>query len=142
MDMKLTIEDAYDVAHHYIEKYYDLTQSDDAGSLLSGMLLVGDHGLVDAAMWQDWFEALHFIKPDETLDVEHTQLTAEEAYFAMTKFLQIYCDLGVEDSFIELVASLKNKTCTLLTWQDWLNSVEEVMSHTPRIRPYLELGPK
>ena len=141
MNFPLNIEDSYDSIVNFLDKYYQTTKSDDAGSLLGCMMLIEHNSTFDAAIWEDWFDALHFIKPNEILDLEKTKLTIEEAYGSMIKFLEIYCSMGAEDNFVEFVASLKNKTSTILTWQDWLNSVEEVTTHSPRIRPYLVLGP-
>ncbi len=137
-----TLADAYDITIFFLEKYWNKTKSDDAGSLLGSMMLMADDRPFDRAIWSDWFEALSTVKPNEQLNLETTQLTIEEAYFTMIAFLEIYCRLGAEDDFVTFVKSLKAKTSTIVTWQDWLDSVKEITSHTPRIRPYAQLLPK
>jgi len=136
------IEDSYDTTANFLEKYYSITKSDDAGSILGCMMLLENNRPFDAAMWEDWLDALATIKPNEKIDLEATRLSTEEAYFAMIKFLEIYCSMGADDDFIEFVAQLKTNTSTILTWQNWVDSIKEITSYTPRKRPYFELLPK
>lgn len=137
----LTIEDAYDATWLYIEKYYALTDSDDGAILAGDMMLMANNVPFDPAMGEDWLKALHSIKPNEDLDIKKTTLTIEEAYNSMIKFLEIYCSMGADDDFLEFTEDTKNKNPRVLTWQDWLNSVEEIIGQTPRIRPYFQLLP-
>ena len=138
----LTIEDAYDSSQYFIEKCWNKTNSFDSGIIASEMTLFADDRPFDSAVWDDWFEALNTIKPNEDLNLQTTQLTIDEAYFTMVAFLEIYCNLGAEDDFKTFVGSLKTKTSTIVTWQDWLDSIQEITNHQPRIRPYAELLPK
>jgi len=138
----LTIEDAYDASQCFIEKYYNITDSFDGGIIASEMTLMENNRPFDDAIWEDWLEALATIKPNEKIDLETTRLTIEEAYFAMIKFLEIYCSMGANNDFIECVAQLKTNTSTILTWQNWVDSIKEITSHSPRKRPYFELLPK
>lgn len=103
---------------------------------------MADDRPLDGAMWEDWFEALGTVKPNQELNLETTCLTLDEAYSTMIVFLEIYCNLGAEDAFKEFVKSLKTKTATMVTWQDWLDSIKEITSHRPRIRSYAQLLPK
>lgn len=133
----LTLDDAYDATQHYINRYYVLTNSDDAAILAGDMMLLTNNTPFDPAMQEDWLEALNFIKPHQ---IDNTKLTIDEAYSAMVKFLEIYCSMGADDDFLEFTATAGKKDFE--TWQNWLDSVKEITSHTPRKRPYFQLLPK
>lgn len=138
----LTIKDAYDATQHYIERYYAIADSDDAAILAGNMMLMENGKPFDPAIYEDWLSAFLVIKPLENLQDENPMLTIDEAYSLMIKFLEIYCSMGADDSFIGFVKSLKTRTSTVLTFQDWINSVQEITSHAPRIRPLFKLLPK
>jgi hypothetical protein len=93
LEILLNLEDSYDATVHFLEKYYNITDSFDGGIIASEMTLMENNRPFDAAMWEDWLDALATIKPNEKIDLEATRLTMEEAYFAMIKFLEIYCSM-------------------------------------------------
>lgn len=47
-------EQAYRAMFVFLERYYELTQTDDVGALLGSMRLLEDGRPVDAAMWEEW----------------------------------------------------------------------------------------
>lgn len=49
---------AYMAMVNFLEKYYELTQADEIGDLLSSMTIWGDGKPADAAIWSDWLEAI------------------------------------------------------------------------------------
>ncbi len=54
----LTKKQAYASMYVYLKAIYERTGSDDLGSLLGGMSLLGDGGTVDPAAWADWEHAV------------------------------------------------------------------------------------
>ena len=53
----------------FLENYYELTKSDDIGSLLASMSLLQDGGSADPAIWREWLEAIEKTKKGK-VDVE------------------------------------------------------------------------
>lgn len=60
--MNLTIEEAYKSMVEFLEMYYERTSSDDVGSLLGDMVILGDAKTADPAAWNDWLQAVKMIK--------------------------------------------------------------------------------
>jgi hypothetical protein len=58
MDNNLTKKEAYMAMFSFLEEYYLRTKSDDIGSLLSGMCLMGDGMPMDKAYWSEWTQAV------------------------------------------------------------------------------------
>lgn len=54
---KLTILEAYKAMHYFLEEYYNLTSSDDVGSLLGSMELQEDDLPRDVGLLQEWYDA-------------------------------------------------------------------------------------
>jgi hypothetical protein len=54
----LTLDEAYDAMVDFLEKYYKMTNSDDIGSFLSAMQLIGKAQTADPAMWHDWKDSV------------------------------------------------------------------------------------
>lgn len=60
--MNLTAKEAYLVMFRFLEKQYEMTNSDDIGSLL-GELQLTECGLpIDQANWDDWVKSIYDIK--------------------------------------------------------------------------------
>lgn len=57
---KLTAFQAFQAMVKFLEKYYELTKSDDIGILLGGMdqSFWNDRKTFDPAIWDDWIEAV------------------------------------------------------------------------------------
>lgn len=49
---------AYAAMFAFLEKRYQLTESDDLGALLGAMSLLPDGGTADPAIWEDWLNAI------------------------------------------------------------------------------------
>ncbi len=63
---KLTERQAFEVMALFLEGFYERTQSDDVGGLLSDLLILEDDTTADPAAWQDWMECVQ-----KVLSVEH-----------------------------------------------------------------------
>lgn len=59
MDKKLTELQAFNAMSKFLEGYYERTSSDDVGSLLSDMQILGDGDTADPAAWEDWIESVN-----------------------------------------------------------------------------------
>lgn len=57
-----TQKEAYLSMFAFLERYYELTKSDDIGSLLGSMSLLQDGETADPAIWNDWLEAIEKVK--------------------------------------------------------------------------------
>lgn len=55
---KLTDKEAFLAMYSFLEEYYQLTKSDDVGSLLGSMSLLEDGGTSDPAIESDWLKAV------------------------------------------------------------------------------------
>ncbi len=62
MEDKLTIKESYLAMIMFLENLYELTKSDDIGSILGSMQLMADGGTMDPAYWNDWIKAVNKIK--------------------------------------------------------------------------------
>lgn len=58
MNELLSVTDAYKAMYHFLNKTYQLTHSDDIGSLLGWMSTLDDGTTADPAIWDDWLEAV------------------------------------------------------------------------------------
>jgi hypothetical protein len=60
---------AYKAMYFYLENLYELTKSDDLGGFLGSMSLLQDGKPADAAVWQDWEEAIQkaLTHPDDEI---------------------------------------------------------------------------
>ena len=54
----LSSQQAYMAMFNFLEKYYELTHSDDIGALLGGMQILEDGSPMDQALVRDWDEAV------------------------------------------------------------------------------------
>jgi len=54
----LSKKDAYLAMFSFLNDYYIRTRSDEIGSLLSGMSLLGDDMPMDRAYWHEWERAV------------------------------------------------------------------------------------
>ncbi len=55
---KLTARQAFEAMTLFLEGFYQRTQSDDVGGLLSDLLIADDNTTADPAAWQDWIESV------------------------------------------------------------------------------------
>ena len=54
--------EAYKAMQNFLEKIYYQTKSGDIGALLGDMILLDDEKPMDAALWNDWLEAIESVK--------------------------------------------------------------------------------
>ena len=54
----LTYLEAFKAMNYFLKKYYEQTSSDDVGSLLGEMQILGDGVTADPAAWEDWIECV------------------------------------------------------------------------------------
>lgn len=62
---ELTKQEAYLAMYSFLEHEYEMTKSDDIGSLLGGMSLLKDGGTADPAAWSDWENSINKVKSGE-----------------------------------------------------------------------------
>jgi hypothetical protein len=62
---KLTKKEAYLAMYSFLENEYEMTKSDDIGSLLGGMSLLQDGSTADPAAWSDWENSINRVKSGE-----------------------------------------------------------------------------
>lgn len=55
---KLTEKQAFKVMVLFLEGFYERTQSDEVGGLLSDLLMSEDGTTADPAAWDDWMECV------------------------------------------------------------------------------------
>lgn len=58
IEKDLTKEEAYLAMFSFLEDYYERTNSDEIGSLLSSMCLMTDGMPMDQAFWDEWEQAV------------------------------------------------------------------------------------
>lgn len=61
MQYNLTKLQAFNAMRKFLEMYYERTGSDDVGSLLGDLQLVGKEETADPAVWYDWSKALESV---------------------------------------------------------------------------------
>ena len=62
---ELTKKEAYLAMYSFLEHEYEMTKSDDIGSLLGGMSLLQDGGTSDPAAWSDWENSINKVMSGE-----------------------------------------------------------------------------
>ncbi|MBD0344400.1 MAG: hypothetical protein ICV63_06110 [Coleofasciculus sp. Co-bin14] len=55
---KLTERKAFEAMVLFLEGFYERTQSDDVGGLLSDLMMLEDGTTADPAAWEDWIECV------------------------------------------------------------------------------------
>ena len=58
----LTKKEAYLAMFRFLERQYEMTSSDDIGSLLGGMQLLADGITADEGEWLEWLDAVRVVK--------------------------------------------------------------------------------
>jgi hypothetical protein len=58
---RLTEKEAFAAMVLFLEKFYETTKSDDVGALLGSMMVLGDGGTADPAIWEEWVECVNEI---------------------------------------------------------------------------------
>lgn len=55
---RMTEEEAYVAMYAFLENWYQLTRADALTILLGSMSMMSDGRPMDAALWQDWMDAI------------------------------------------------------------------------------------
>ena len=55
-------KEAYEALFYFLEKWYNITKSDDIGEMLSLMEYLEDGKPADPVMWDYWIEAIEKVK--------------------------------------------------------------------------------
>ncbi len=71
---KLNEIQAFNSMRLFLEKYYELTSSDDIASLLSGMQFIPGDSTVDPAMWDDWIKSVNKVLSSKNDNREYIKL--------------------------------------------------------------------
>ncbi len=53
---KLTVKQAFLAMVLFLEDFYEQTNSEDVGALLSSLIILDDGSTADPAMWNDWLK--------------------------------------------------------------------------------------
>jgi hypothetical protein len=62
MSINLTEKEAYTAMYAYLVKIYEITKSDDLGSLLGSMSTLANGETADPAIWDDWLKCIEEVK--------------------------------------------------------------------------------
>lgn len=66
---KITIKQAYTAMFYYLENLYKMTNSGDLAGFLGSMSLLSDGKPADAAVWEDWVEAVNKVCNEPNDDI-------------------------------------------------------------------------
>lgn len=118
MSCALHFIDSYMSMYYFLDDLYFQTFDDELGSMLGGMAVYKqgpDQKLEsrDPAIVQEWLVALQSALQDDAISYQNVQLSSEQAYQSVYHYLRLYCDLGAEDTTIQLKRSY--------WWKDWLS---------------------
>jgi hypothetical protein len=58
----LTLNEVYAAMFVFLERRYNMTKSDEIGSMLGDMTLLPDGGTADPATWGDWLKCVEAAK--------------------------------------------------------------------------------
>lgn len=95
--------DGYKVMLSYLDKIWELTKSDSLAALLGSMILLSDGCPVDAAIKNDWNQAVE----TATLKTPDNALSSELAYQStlayLKNWLNIATDVEIENIYLDLL---------------------------------------
>lgn len=78
MSKKLNVLQAYNAMFHFLEIYYNRTESDDIGALLGSMSLLDDGKPADIAIWKDWNESICACDVQNYLELDNSMNHSDE----------------------------------------------------------------
>ena len=61
----LNEKEAYLAMFSFLEHWYEMTKSDDVGSLLGSMPFLQDGSTADPALWSDWEAAIQMVRKSQ-----------------------------------------------------------------------------
>lgn len=65
---KLSDRQAFEAMVLFLEGFYERTQSDEVGGLLSDLMASADGETADPAAWSDWIECVQKVLASTTID--------------------------------------------------------------------------
>ncbi len=122
MKNELTKLEAFKAMTKFLEKWYELTKSDDIGSLLGGIdINFWCNGKpFDPALWGDWLDAINVVFNKKDVDI----LTVEEAFEVVTKFLEKLYVYPIPDDIQSLLSGMGTDPAF---YEDWKKSIFETL---------------
>lgn len=132
MESKLNTLQAFNAMTLYLDKYYNITASDDIGALLGGFQLFEEGGTWDPAAWHDWMDSVNSVINNKfKKDKVEENLTILQALNVMISFLEKYYELTSYNDLGIILNSLnlfeKNNDFNSLVWRDWVECVNKVL---------------
>lgn len=132
MKTKLNPLQAFKAMTFYLDMYYNITSSDDLGSLLGGFELFEEGGTWDPAAWHDWMDSIKKIRNIQFKDNElEIKLSISEALTAMTFFIEKYYELTTYDDLASILRPLivfeKNHDYSSSVWNNWIGCVKKAL---------------
>lgn len=70
MDNSLTAEESYKAMYIFLSRLHDMTHSEDLAGFLGSMATLDDGRPVDAAIWEDWIEAIEEVKKGMNINLQ------------------------------------------------------------------------
>lgn len=132
MESKLNALQAFNAMSLYLDKYYNITGSDDIGALLGGFQLFEEGGTWDPAAWHDWLDSINnvFNNKFKKNKVEE-KFTVLQALNVMIIFLEKYYELTSYNDLAIILSPLtlfeKNHDFDSVVWKDWTECVNKVL---------------
>jgi hypothetical protein len=126
MEQKLTILQAFNAMTKFLDNYYNKTLSDDLGSLLGDMSFLENGCTADPATWHDWTNTIG------TVDC----VTIEQAFNAMQKFLDDYCQRTSSADIQKLLNFLKEDPNF---WKFWVKCVNRILQEPINTKYFIKL---
>lgn len=125
MNETLTWREAYKAVYGFLDSIWQSFSEDDQEELgeldafLSGMLLLEDGDAVDGTLMELWHEAV----ARETGNGSHADLTEQESYAAMLRFLTLWGEPNSDGTLLGLCQELTHSGPDR---DDWRQAVEKV----------------
>ena len=130
--MNLNIEEAFNVAVDFLDKFYKQNKSDDFGSFLGDLLLFEDGSTADPAAWWDWLASVNKIKKQYKMGKEHEDVdfTLKQAYEVAEDFFNRFCEEISSDDFRILLKEMAlledEKSTNPICWKEWVDSANKI----------------
>lgn len=135
METKLTKLQSYNAMIKLLDIYYEQTQSDDLGSLLSAMHFLIDGSTADSALWEDWLDSIQAVTTKEE------NLTKLQAYKAMIKFLEIYYSFTKSEDTKSLLNKMEliptENSADPVLWANWVECIDATLEEPENHKPLL-----
>lgn len=116
----LTPLESFYAMHLFLEHYFNATDSDSIGGLLSCMHFLDDGLTADPALWEDWCKI-----------IGDGSITAMQAFHAMNTFLNEYfqktSSINVKNMLNDISLVIDDKLGKEEVWQRWIACVDQAL---------------